>query len=728
MSSLIAQTEDYHPITFEINLPNKHLLESFSHFTSVKMEMFLHANPEDVKAILKGYEEDLHFTNIIHSFPIKPPFNFKNYHQNEDGLIFFGDQSGKDCLCISSSMWHNLMEEIHGSLTGAVHVGFEQTYGCIANGSFWPEKTRGIHKFLYTCPICQKIKHTHHLPYGLLQLIPIPMQWFKVITMDFIGELPKSQGFNFIFILICKLTKYAFSIPCTTNPTERKATQMIFAKSVTYVSLLRQIIANHDTQWRNLFWKKVCKAMGSSHTRTTAYHTQANGQTEILNQTIEVTIPAFININHNNWLPLLLYLASAYNSTPHTTTKFPPLLPTYSMGSIHTLLSISSWKNLQLDVLTNTTSMRPVLSSFLRLFPLSGLLPKNALKLAQLWFKDSYNKNHIHVPYKPSNKVLINISLNYWNQRALALSSLEGTMAHLRLPNALVQSLIKFGFPIPMAFILCSASCIPNDSGPTLIKNGWTYNPFEKIQKNMKLKKSWSSERNTIAKDTGLCTNANGKIKGLPTNGYWSLIFGMQRKLLTHGNSSRKSWTSWITLSNFWLIKIAEKAMKRQNRAIFHWIPWYSIQFSSLLPSCLRKHPPWNSFLHSPTNSLSIIIPPLANATGCTVSRSVWDGKLHIFFPLFTHLSGLANQLLEDRHIWIPHLITSQPPRTPTIRPLNNAATPLNSYSMVYPAVMDQIPHPWGLWRRRYFTSYKSLRGVRSPYTLLKPDQPSKLW
>ena len=284
--------------------------------------------------------------------------------------------------------------------------------------------------------------------------------------------------------------------------------------------------------------------MGSSRAQTTACYPQADGQTEILNQTIDVTIPAFININCNNWSPLLLYLAFAYNSTPHTATKFPPSLPTYSMGSIHTLLSISSWKNLQLDVLTNTTSTRPTLSSFLRLFPPSGSLPKNALKLAQLRFKDSYNKDHIHIPYEPSDKVLINIPFNYWNQRALALSSLEGTTVHSRLPNALVRSLIEFSFLIPMAFIPCSASRIPNDSGPTLIKNRRTYNPFERIQKNTKLKKSWSSERNALAKDTGLCTNADGKIKGLPSNGHRSLTFGTRRKLLTHGNSSRKNWTS----------------------------------------------------------------------------------------------------------------------------------------------------------------------------------------
>ena len=107
----------------------------------------------------------------------------------------------------------DLMEEIHGSLTGAAHAGFKRTYGHIANGSFWPKMTRDICQFISTCPICQKIKHTRHLPYGLLQPIPILTQPFEVVTMDFIGELPKSQGYDSIFVLICKLTKYAFFIP-----------------------------------------------------------------------------------------------------------------------------------------------------------------------------------------------------------------------------------------------------------------------------------------------------------------------------------------------------------------------------------------------------------------------------------------------------------------------------------------------------------------------------------
>ena len=262
-SSLIARTNHHQPTTIKIDLPDEHPLTSVTYLTAAKMETLLHVNPMDVQTIVKGYEEDAHFSTIIRSFPNEPPFAFKNYYRNEDGLIFFSDNSGRDRLCIPSSMRLGLMEEIHGSLTGAAHAGFERTYGRIANGFFWPKMTRDIRQFVSTCPICQKIKHARHLPYGLLQPILIPTQPFEVITMDFIGELPKSQGYDSIFVLICKLTKYAFFIPCTTNLTKKKAAQMFFDKIITHVGLPKQIISDHDTRWRNLFWKEVCESMGS---------------------------------------------------------------------------------------------------------------------------------------------------------------------------------------------------------------------------------------------------------------------------------------------------------------------------------------------------------------------------------------------------------------------------------------------------------------------------------
>ena len=193
--------------------------------------------------------------------------------------------------------------------------------------------------------------------------------------------------------------------------TEKKTARLFFDKIVTHVGLPKQVISDRDTQWRNLFWKEVCEATGSQRALTTAYHPQADGQTEILNQTIEVAIRAFINQNRDNWSSLLPYLAFTYNNTPHTATKFAP---SYLLYGFH--------PRTPLDFFTNESSIErpniykfnaPDAQQFVEDITAVRLAAKDVLKLAQLRFEDSYNKNHIFVPYEPGDKVLVNIhSLN----------------------------------------------------------------------------------------------------------------------------------------------------------------------------------------------------------------------------------------------------------------------------------------------------------------------------
>ena len=406
-STLFALMNDYMKTQITVALPADHPLESLCHHTATMVESLIHIDSKEIQTIIDGYQEDTYFKNINKLFPKEAPFVFKSYHRSEEGLIYFNDSSGRHRLCIPCSMRQNIMEEIHESMTGAAHGGFERTYGRIANGFFWPKMTKDIRRFVSTCPICQKIKHSRHLPYGLLQPIPIPTQPFEVVTMDFIGELPKSQNHDSIFVLVCKLTKYAFFIPCDTKLTEKRAAQMFFNKIVTHVGLPKQIISDRDTRWRNLFWKEVCESMGSRRALTTAYHPQADGQTEILNQTIEVAIRAFINKNRNNWASVLPYLAFAYNNSPHTATKYAP---SYLLYGFH--------PRAPFDFLTDNPRIeRPTSYEFNSLdaqqFTESieslRLTAKDAIKLAQHRFEDSYNKNHIYTSYEPGDQVLINI-------------------------------------------------------------------------------------------------------------------------------------------------------------------------------------------------------------------------------------------------------------------------------------------------------------------------------
>ena len=82
---------------------------------------------------------------------------------------------------------------------------------------------------------------------------------------------------------------------------------------------------DRDARWKGEFLKEICKRMGMIRSLTTAYHPQANGQTELLNQSLETSLHAYVSRSRNYWVDYLDTLALSYNTTIHTDTGFAPV-------------------------------------------------------------------------------------------------------------------------------------------------------------------------------------------------------------------------------------------------------------------------------------------------------------------------------------------------------------------------------------------------------------------
>jgi len=57
---------------------------------------------------------------------------------------------------------------------------------------------------------------------------------------------------------------------------------------------------------------------------TTAYHPQADGQMEVMNQTLEVALRAYIGPDRDDWSKFLDGFALSYNNSTHSVTGFTP--------------------------------------------------------------------------------------------------------------------------------------------------------------------------------------------------------------------------------------------------------------------------------------------------------------------------------------------------------------------------------------------------------------------
>src|ERR1044072_7527374 len=91
-------------------------------------------------------------------------------------------------------------------------------------------------------------------------------------------------------------------------------------------------------------WDHLTRLIGIQRSLTTAHHPQADGQTEVMNQTLEIALRTFVNPHLNDWVDILPGFALSYNTTTHSSTKQTPafLLRGFEPLSPSNLLSQTS--------------------------------------------------------------------------------------------------------------------------------------------------------------------------------------------------------------------------------------------------------------------------------------------------------------------------------------------------------------------------------------------------
>ena len=70
-----------------------------------------------------------------------------------------------------------------------------------------------IGKYTSTCDLCICTKTQRHKPIGELQPLPIPDVPWHTISVDFIVELPESQGHDAAMVVVDSVTKIAHFVP-----------------------------------------------------------------------------------------------------------------------------------------------------------------------------------------------------------------------------------------------------------------------------------------------------------------------------------------------------------------------------------------------------------------------------------------------------------------------------------------------------------------------------------
>ena len=93
--------------------------------------------------------------------------------------------------------------------------------------------------------------------------------------MDFVTDLPECNGYNALFTVVDRLTKYCKIIPCTLGGGELDAPQVayLFWKHVVSVfGVPCEVLHDHDPRFTSEFWRELWKILGTKTVYTSSYH------------------------------------------------------------------------------------------------------------------------------------------------------------------------------------------------------------------------------------------------------------------------------------------------------------------------------------------------------------------------------------------------------------------------------------------------------------------------
>ena len=111
--------------------------------------------------------------------------------------------------------------------------------------------------------------------------------------MDFITGLSVSRGFTVILVVVDRLTKSAHFGPLLTQFTAVKIAKLFVDMVIKLHGFPNFIISDRDPVFLSNFWKKLFELSGTTLRRSTTYHPQTDGQSEVVNCGLEQYLYAF---------------------------------------------------------------------------------------------------------------------------------------------------------------------------------------------------------------------------------------------------------------------------------------------------------------------------------------------------------------------------------------------------------------------------------------------------
>lgn len=107
------------------------------------------------------------------------------------------------------------------------HPGTRRTWEIIKDKYSWPTMTENINNFVFSCAMCVQAKVSRHLLAGKFSPLPTPNRSWSHIAIDFLTDLPKSEGMTTSLVILDRFSQAIKLFPLPNLPSAFQTAELL---------------------------------------------------------------------------------------------------------------------------------------------------------------------------------------------------------------------------------------------------------------------------------------------------------------------------------------------------------------------------------------------------------------------------------------------------------------------------------------------------------------------
>ncbi len=206
----------------------------------------------------------------------------------------------------------------------AGHCGVQKMLLRLQQDWLWPNMEEDITIYCRSCHECNTGNVSNNSKPCPLEQMETTTFFNQKVHLDLLGPLPNSNGFKYLLVMIDSFSKWIELTPLRSKEME-EVSEAFFTNWICRHGVCVQLQSDQGKEFSNRLFAILCNRLSIRQGFSSVAHPQSNGLAERQMRTTLAYLRKYLD-GKNDWSILLPYIASAHNTTVHSSTHYTPYM------------------------------------------------------------------------------------------------------------------------------------------------------------------------------------------------------------------------------------------------------------------------------------------------------------------------------------------------------------------------------------------------------------------